>query len=123
MDSLYTDILLDLARHPHNKNTLVEFDVRQHLKNPLCSDEIDVFIKFDKDGTVADVGFTGEGCAVSTAGSSLLTDYIKEKNKTEIKNISAEKVLELMGLPNISPARIGCATLCLKAMHNSLNNS
>lgn len=120
MDSLYTDLLLDLARHPRNKNTLVEFDVRQHLKNPLCSDEIDVFIKFDKKNKVADVGWVGEGCAVSTAGSSLVTDYVKGKNKTEIKNISAEKVLELMGLPNISPARVGCATLCLKAMQNGI---
>lgn len=119
-DPLYSDYLLDLNRHPHNKQALVEFDVKRHEKNPLCSDDINLFMKFDAAGKVSAVGYTGDGCAVSQAGSSLLTDFIKGKAKTELAAITKEQVLELMGLPNITPARIGCATLALKALQKSL---
>ena len=119
-DPLYQQYILELNRNPHNKQPLVEFDVKRHETNPLCSDEIDIFIKFDKDGKVASVGWIGEGCAVSTAASSLLTDYIKGKTKAELAAITKDKMLEILGLPNITPARLGCATLCLKAVQKSI---
>lgn len=119
-DPLYQEYILDLYRHPHNKQALAEFDVTRHEKNPLCSDEIDLYIKFDKAGKVKAVGYTGEGCAISQAATSILTDFMKGKTKAEITKITKEKMLELLGLPNITPARIGCATLCLKAMQNGM---
>ena len=119
-DPLYQDYILDLNRHPHNKQKLADFDVTRHETNPLCSDAIDLFIKFTKDDTVAFVGWTGEGCAVSTAATSLLTDYMKGKTKAELKAMTKDKMLELLGLPNINPARLGCATLGLKALQKTV---
>lgn len=120
MDPLYQQYILDLNRQPHNKQALADFDIKHHETNPLCSDEIDVYIKFGNDGRVVAVGYTGEGCAISQAASSLLTDHIKGQTKEEINTISKDALLKMLGLPNIAPARLGCATLCLKALHKSL---
>ena len=121
-DPLYQEYILDLYRHPHNKQALAAFDIKRHEKNPLCSDEIDLFLKFGPEGEVTGVGYIGDGCAISQAATSLLTDFIKKKNKQEILGITKDKMLEILGLPNISPARIGCATLGLKALHNGLTH-
>lgn len=115
-DPLYQEYILDLYRHPHNKTVPAEFDVRHKERNPLCSDEVELFVKFDADNRVADIGFQGEGCAISQAGISLITDHAKGKSKEELQKISLDDMLNLLGLPNISPARIGCATLGLKAL-------
>lgn len=119
-DPLYQEFILDLFRHPRNKQPLADFDVKQHLQNPLCSDEIDLFIKFDADQKVAAVGFQGEGCAISQAGASLFTDYIKGKTRAEITALTPDTALELLGLGAITPARVGCATLAFKAAERAL---
>ncbi|MDO8626641.1 MAG: iron-sulfur cluster assembly scaffold protein [Candidatus Magasanikbacteria bacterium] len=119
-DALYQEYILDLYRHPRNKTMLKNFDFTRHEKNPLCSDEIDVFIKLDKAEKITELGWTGEGCAISTAATSLLTDYLKNKSKADISKLSTEKMLKILGLPKITPARIGCATLGLKAINNAI---
>lgn len=115
-DSLYTDVLLDLYRYPLNKQTLKNFDASATVHNPLCGDTVEVFIKFSKAGTVAAVGWQGEGCAISQASSSLVTDFIKNKKKSEIKKISKEKMLEMLGLESLNPTRLRCALLCTEAL-------
>src|SRR3989338_10785456 len=119
-DPLYQEYILDLYRHPHNKKMLDNFDVRHKERNPLCSDEVELFIKFDND-RVADIGFQGEGCAISQAGISLVTDHAKGKTMEELQKMSMDDMLKLLGLPNITPARIGCATLGLKALQKIIN--
>lgn len=120
-DPLYQEYILDLYRHPHNKAVPAEFDVRHKERNPLCSDEVELFVKFDDAGRVASIGFQGEGCAVSQAGISLITDHAKGKTKEELQKISVDDMLHLLGLPNISPARIGCAILGLKALQKGID--
>ena len=112
----YTDILLDLYRDPLNKTSLSSFDVRHKETNPLCGDEIEIFIKFDKDDKVSAVGWAGEGCAISQASSSLITDTIKGKTKTEISKITKEEVLDLLGLKNVNPTRLRCALLGMETL-------
>ncbi len=117
IDTLYTETLMDLYHHPLNKQPLSDFNARHGENNPTCGDSVEVFIKFDNDGKVAEVGWVGEGCAVSQAGASLTTEHIKNKTKFEIKKMTKEEILELLGLQNLNPARMRCALLtfeCLK---------
>lgn len=116
MDTLYTDILLDVYRHPLNKVALSNFDVHIKETNPLCGDEIELFIKFGSNDTVEAIGWTGEGCAISQASASLLTDHLKNMQKQEIKNIRSNDVLDLLKLKNLNPTRTRCALLALEAL-------
>lgn len=118
-DPLYQEYILELYRHPHNKTVPAEFDVRHKERNPLCSDEVELFVKFDAAGRVANIGFQGEGCAISQAGISLITDEAKGKSRAELQKMTTDDMLRLLGLPQITPARLGCATLGLKALQKT----
>ncbi len=119
-NEVYKELILELNRHPLNKKKLSDFDVRHKETNPLCGDEIELFIKFDANDKVADVGFQGAGCAITQASASLLTDYIKGKSRAELKNITAETMTEMLGLPQLNPTRLRCLLLALKALQKSL---
>lgn len=113
----YTETLMDVYRHPLNKTAVADFNAHYTEANPTCGDTVEVFIKFGENGTVTDIGWTGEGCAVSQAGASLTTEHIKGKTKQEIISMTGEDVLKLLGLENINPTRMRCALLtyeCLK---------
>ncbi|MEK7625160.1 MAG: Fe-S cluster assembly sulfur transfer protein SufU [Patescibacteria group bacterium] len=114
-DALYHELILDLNRHPLNKRELKDFDFRQREHNPLCGDAVEIFIKYSGN-KITDISWQGEGCAISTASASMLTDYLKNKNKSEIKKINQSKVLDLLGLKEINPARLRCALLPLKCL-------
>ncbi len=114
-DDLYHELILDLNRRPLNKTKLTDFDYNHEEHNLLCGDTIEIFIKFDGN-KIADIAWQGEGCAISTASASLLTDYLKNKNKSEIKKIDQARVLKLLGLKKINPTRLRCAMLALKCL-------
>ncbi len=109
-DSLYKEMILDLYRNPLNKKVLVEFDEKQKGINPSCGDEIEIFVQFDEQGKVRDIGHQGQGCAISQAAVSLLTEEVKGKTKKEIQEFSEENMLDLLGIP-ISHTRMKCAML------------
>jgi len=114
---LYTETLMDVYRHPLNKTPVEGSSTHYTEANPTCGDTVEVFIKFDESDRVIDIGWTGEGCAVSQAGASLTTEHIKGKTKQEIGNMTGDEVLKLLGLENINPTRMRCALLtfeCLK---------
>ena len=119
-DELYSELLLELYRHPFNKKKLADFDANFSEYNPLCGDRVELFLKFDAGDRLTDVGFQGEGCAISEAATSLLTEHIKGKTRSEIENLSSAALLELLGLKNLNPTRLRCALLGLKAMQHSL---
>lgn len=110
LDMVYKEMILDLYRNPLNKKSLSDFDFMHREFNPTCGDDIQIAIKFNEHGTVADVGHMGTGCAISQAGVSLLTDAIKNKSKEQIKQMSKDDVLELLQIP-ISHTRLKCALL------------
>jgi nitrogen fixation protein NifU and related proteins len=119
MDDLYRDEILEHYRRPHNFGTLLEPDAAHEGSNPLCGDRITMMLSFSADGRVADVAFTGRGCAISQASASLLTDEVRGRSLEELERLQASDVLDLLGI-EISPARMKCALLSLDTLHNAL---
>jgi len=107
--SIYGDIILDHYHYPRNFKKLERSTGKVHVDNPLCGDSIDIAI-YEKDGSINDIGFQGQGCAISLASASLLTEYAKGKPKDKIKKIDRDFVLGLLHI-ELSPNRIKCALL------------
>jgi nitrogen fixation NifU-like protein len=115
IDEIYRETILDLNRHPLNKKKLDVFDIQHKENNPLCGDEVELFIKLTE-GKISDVGFQGDGCAISQASVSLLTDHIKGMTKVQLLEITRDEVLDLLGMKGLNPARQRCALLGLKTL-------
>ena len=111
---IYKDIILDYYRHPRNFGDLPEPDVRSKDSNPLCGDVIEMQLKI-RDGRVDDLRFKGRGCAISQASASMLTELAKGKRLDEIKALTKEDVLNMLGI-DPGPTRIKCALLGLKVI-------
>ena len=118
IDMMYREQILDLYRNPLNKKALDEFDVEHRELNPTCGDEISVQVKFDKEGRVEDIGHQGQGCAISQASVSLVTDEVKNKTKIEITSMTDTDVHDLLGFKPVY-TRQKCATLGLKAVQKA----
>ena len=121
MDDLYRDYILEHYRRPHNFGVLENATTTQEGANPLCGDRITLQLRV-ADGQIAGVGFTGRGCAISQASTSLLTDEIKGKPVEKAAEITAGDVLDLLGI-EISPARMKCAMLSLETLQGALGAS
>ena len=119
MDDLYRDEILEHYRNPHNFGTLDEPTTVKEGANPLCGDRITLMLGIDDSGNVADVKFTGRGCAISQASASMLTDEIKGKTLEDIGVLHSQDVLDLLGI-EISPARLKCAMLSHDTLQKAL---
>lgn len=118
---LYRENLLDHYKNPRNfgKPDWKEGTVSEEV-NPSCGDKIGLALKFSED-KVVDVRFWGEGCVVSMAAASMLTEYIKQKERQDIEEMKGEDVLTLLGgREMIPPARLRCAFLGLEALRKAL---
>ena len=117
---LYNEIILDHYHNPHHAAALHTFTQTATVHNPLCGDvlKLDINIKND---TVVDIGFTGNGCAISQAAMSLLADAVIGKKISTVKKINQTQVYALLGIP-ISPGRSKCALLGLSALKQNINN-
>ena len=119
MDDLYRDEILEHYRNPHNFGTLPEPDVVREGANPLCGDRITLMLGINDEGNVAEVAFTGRGCAISQASASMLTDEIKGKPLADIARLEEQDVLDALGV-EVSPARLKCALLSLDTLRLAL---
>lgn len=117
-DSMYQENILDHYKSPRNFGKINNANVHHHEYNPLCGDEIELFLVI-KDKKVADVKFHGHGCAISQASASMLTEEIKGKNIDDLKKMTKENILELLGI-TLSPVRLKCALLSLDTLKNSI---
>ncbi len=115
---MYQEQILDHYKNPRNFGKLENASVHHHEKNPLCGDELDLFLVV-KDKKVADVKIQAHGCAISTASASMLTEKIKGKNIDELKKMTKEDILDMLGIP-ISAVRLKCALLSLDTLKNSI---
>ncbi len=118
MDDLYRDYILEHYRRPHNFGVLENANARYEGANPLCGDRITMMLGI-RDGLVAEVAFTGRGCAISQASASLLTDEVKGKPVEEVSKLTSADLLDLLGI-EISPARLKCALLSLDTLEHAL---
>jgi nitrogen fixation NifU-like protein len=120
MDDLYRDYILEHYRRPHNFGVLEEATNRSEGANPLCGDRVTMMLGV-RDGIIADVAFTGRGCAISQASASLLTDEVKGKRVDDVARLTSQDLLDLLGI-EISPARLKCALLSLDTLERALSD-
>lgn len=122
MDDLYRQNILEHYRHPHNFGRLENPDIDQKKGNPFCGDILSVTIKLSKDKkSLAKINFEGQGCAISIASASLLTDFVTAKTITEIMSLKKETILSLLGT-ELTPTRLKCALLSLETVQSALSN-
>jgi nitrogen fixation protein NifU and related proteins len=115
MDELYRDQILEHYKRPRHFGRLDDYDLDFEDSNPFCGDEQHVFLKLDGEGRVSEVSFEGQGCAISTAATSLLTDELEGMTREEMLALPKELVLDLLGI-DISATRMKCAMLGLKVV-------
>ena len=109
---LYSEIILDYFKNPVNKGTIEDPSGSANEYNPQCGDKIRVDLLLDKKGRVAKATFSGEGCAISQAATSMLTEKLIGKTPAQIKKIDNEEIYKMLNIP-ISPGRVKCALLGL----------
>lgn len=112
---MYREQLIDLYQHPLNFGSLETVSFSYEEDNPLCGDVVRIDVQLDDAGRVADVRWQGDGCAVSQASASLLTEEIKGMTLDEIKQFDKQRLLDLLGIP-LSMMRVKCALLSLKVL-------
>ena len=143
LKELYQEIILDHGKNPRNLGKFENFNKDAKGHNPLCGDKVHLFLKLDENKNVNDISFEGEGCAISMASASIMTDLMKgksEKEATEIidkfldmikekddinTNLLEEdektKLMSLGGVKNY-PMRVKCATLSWHALSSALDD-
>lgn len=119
MSDLYREQILDHYRNPHNHGELDPNDATFEDTNPLCGDKVRIDLRIS-DNTVADIAFSGRGCAISQASTSILTDLVKGETLDEIMAFDKDDLLDELGIP-ISPARIKCALLGLHVLKGAID--
>jgi nitrogen fixation protein NifU and related proteins len=120
MAALYSDILLDHFRRPRNYGALPAPDITSENFNPLCGDRIRIELKLNG-SVIQDARFKGDGCAISTAAASILTELILGADLEEVAAISDDRLISALQ-SDIKPARIPCALLALEALRAGLKD-
>lgn len=114
MDDLYRENILDHYNNPRNYGVIEDADISHEEDNPLCGDKIRIDLKL-KDGKIDQISFSGEGCAISKASASILTEMVKDQELSLVKGLGKDDILDELGIP-ISAVRIKCALLALKVL-------
>lgn len=115
MDDLYREQIIDRYRNPRMRGTLDPHDFSYQDDNPLCGDRIRIDLRVDGNGVITEAAFDGVGCAISQASADLLTESVVGKDLDEVKGMSKEDVLEMLGI-ELGPVRLKCALLSLKVL-------
>lgn len=116
--NIYQDLILDHYHHPHNRGKIDKPDQLIIVNNPLCGDRIEMMVNFEKN-KVKEIKFLGEGCVISNASASMLTDYAKGRSKQELKKLDSKFIIKMMGI-DLGVNRIKCAVLSLEALQKLL---
>jgi nitrogen fixation protein NifU and related proteins len=118
MAALYSEVLLDHFRNPRNYGSLPSADVTHEIFNPLCGDRIRIELAI-RDGRIEAARFVGDGCAISIAAASMLTELI---TGGEIDHpVSSDQLLSSLK-SDIKPSRIRCALLSLEALRSGIES-
>lgn len=120
-EELYQEHILDHYEDPFHRGELPAATHAHEDKNPLCGDVVRIELKLDSQGKIEDAYFTGEGCVISQASASMLLEEMVGKTVDELKDFSAEKMLELYG-PRLTPNRQKCCLLSWKVMQSAVHS-
>jgi nitrogen fixation NifU-like protein len=115
MDDLYREVIIDRYKSPQMRGNLDPSDYTYEDDNPLCGDRIRIDVRVDESEIVTEAVFSGEGCAISQASADLLLESIIGKPIHEVKQLSKEDILEMLGI-QLGPVRLKCALLSLKVL-------
>jgi nitrogen fixation NifU-like protein len=122
-DDFYREVILDHYKNPRGHGVIEGADATAEGLNPLCGDEVSIFVQFAEDGeTVDDVKFSGRGCAISQASTSMLMEMVKGRKAQEIAALPKEELLEEIGIP-LTPIRLKCALLGLGVLKVALHRA
>ncbi|MFP4174317.1 MAG: Fe-S cluster assembly sulfur transfer protein SufU [Halobacteriales archaeon] len=116
---MYRQRILDHYRDPQNYGTIDDADVTYEDVNPSCGDEIQMYAVVDEDDEIVDVKFDGQGCAISQASASLLTEKVKGMTLDEVRDLETDDIREMLGI-ELSPVRVKCAVLGLKVLEGGI---
>ena len=144
LKELYQEIILEHGKNPRNLGKTENFNKDAKGNNPLCGDNVHVYLKLNDQRKVEDISFEGSGCAISMASASIMTDLMKEKKEKEVKElvedflqmikespemntkiITENEKTKLMSLSGVKqyPMRVKCATLAWHTLTSAMNNS
>ena len=143
LKELYQEIILEHGKNPRNLRKTENFNKEAKGNNPLCGDNVHVYLKLNGQKIVEDISFVGSGCAISMASASIMTDLVRGKEKEEVKEIVADflemikekpdlnsknlkeeektKLMCLSGVKNY-PMRVKCATLSWHTLVSAMEN-
>jgi nitrogen fixation protein NifU and related proteins len=138
LNDLYRDVILDHNRQPRNFGALEPADASVEGFNPMCGDHLTLRLRLNQD-TISDIRFEGQGCAISTASASLMTEAVKGKSRGEALKLfervhqlltddaapPAEELGKLAALSGVReyPARVKCASLCWHTLASALKST
>ena len=141
LKELYQEIILDHAKNPRNKGKCEGYNHDAKAHNPLCGDKVHIYLKLDKDKNISGLSFEGEGCAISLASASILTDtlkgrdlqfskkvtddflnMLKNKSKITLNSLSEDQITTISSLSGVQefPMRIKCATMAWHTLLSAL---
>tara|TARA_B100000579_G_scaffold271750_1_gene224409 strand:+ start:192 stop:659 length:468 start_codon:yes stop_codon:yes gene_type:complete len=143
LKELYQEIILDHGKNPRNLRKGENFNKDAKGHNPLCGDQVHVYLKLNENKKIEDISFEGQGCAISMASASIMTDLVKGKEEFEVKEIVSDfldmikdkdelsnnilqeddktKLMCLSGVKQY-PMRVKCATLSWHTLTSAINN-
>ena len=123
MEDLYREVILDHYKNPRGHGVIEDADAQAEGLNPLCGDEVAIYVAFGEDGeTIDEVKFSGRGCAISQAATSMLMEMVTGRTATEIAELPKEELLEEIGIP-LTPIRLKCALLGLGVLKVALHRA
>tara|TARA_Y100001970_G_C13714756_1_gene593696 strand:- start:41 stop:487 length:447 start_codon:yes stop_codon:yes gene_type:complete len=143
LKELYQEIILDHAKNPRNKGKCSQYNHDAKAHNPLCGDKVHIYLNLDKDENIKELSFEGEGCAISLASASILTDtlkgkdlsftkkviddflnMLKKKGKITLNSLTEDQITTINSLSGVQefPMRIKCATMAWHTMLSALKD-
>ena len=143
LKELYQEIILDHAKNPRNKGKCEGYNRDAKAHNPLCGDKVHIYLKLDKDKNIKGLSFEGDGCAISLASASILTDtlkgkdisftkkvtedflnMLKKKTKITLNSLTEDQVTTITSLSGVQkfPMRIKCATMVWHTLLSAIEN-
>jgi nitrogen fixation NifU-like protein len=122
-DQMYREVILDHYKNPRGHGTLDEADAHADGQNPLCGDEVSIYVAFAEDGeTIDEVKFSGRGCAISQAATSMLMEMVQGKPASTVATMDKDELLEEIGI-DLTPVRLKCALLGLTTLKVALHKA